>query len=995
MAKKDIRREAKETAVIIEDALRSISSRIGDIFQEALDETGTVSEAMAKEVQSSMNSLAKVSKDLADSYQKAYDGAYKQADLQKTINARKAKQFAIEAKIEAIANRSNLSAEEKAKLTKDLNKELDIAVSYNEDLENSLQKQVNISKNINKAMGLTGGALKGLSKLAGGLGLDNLEDVFTDAKSASMEMAKQVSKDGEVAVGIGGKMRTAFAGVGVALKGIGAALMDPLFIIGLIFKAVKGLVGIFTHVASLTNQVGQAFGVAGANAAKLKEELHAAGDLSADAYYFTEELLAAQVSLNAAAGQNLDINTENAKTFQDLTMYAGYSAEAVAALYKISLQTGGSFQTIHDDIVDIANNLNESTGFSATQAQIFEQLQNASGSVRFNIKGGVEGLTKAAHTAARLGLSMDEIAAAASTHLDFENSIAKEIEAEMFLQKDLNLDKLRYAALTGDTVTAAAEEERLIRENAASLKGNMLAQQAFADATGISADRLADVLVRQEELAGMSGEQLKNELDKQEALAEQGKLAVAFDRELQSAVKVLKAELEPVAKKIVPAILKMVEQLGPMIKQAMKIVKEIGKFFMTPLGKVLLGVGGIAMGVKGVMKMTGASKFLERGSFLNPMITRPIGGMGGGGAGGGGYYGGGGGGGARYDKKTGRYRDSKGRFTKAPKGGRRRRFRGRGRGLGGLALGLGSMLGMNMMMGGSGEEAAAMTMMDAGAMGVETAADAVTGGSKSKGASPKPSKPPKAPKAKGNFFTKGLGKVGNFFKGGLDMAKSGISKIGDIGGAIKDWFAKKIKGIFPKLLKSVKKPLRGILGKVPFIGGILELLFTGMDVNQIANSKDMSKEEMYSEAGRSIISGGLGLTMGSLAAAAVSSLQAVGIPGWLLSGAAYMGGDFLGRMIGDAISDHVGGPAIGKAVLGLFESDAPKSGKATELATGGIVTSATNAIVGEAGPEAVIPLREFYAKFDELIAAVNKGGHVYLDGNKVGHSLALQTSEMG
>ena len=32
----------------------------------------------------------------------------------------------------------------------------------------------------------------------------------------------------------------------------------------------------------------------------------------------------------------------------------------------------------------------------------------------------------------------------------------------------------------------------------------------------------------------------------------------------------------------------------------------------------------------------------------------------------------------------------------------------------------------------------------------------------------------------------------------------------------------------------------------------------------------------------SVISGGLGLTMGSLAAAGVSSLQAVGIPGWLL-----------------------------------------------------------------------------------------------------------------
>ena len=59
------------------------------------------------------------------------------------------------------------------------------------------------------------------------------------------------------------------------------------------------------------------------------------------------------------------------------------------------------------------------------------------------------------------------------------------------------------------------------------------------------------------------------------------------------------------------------------------------------------------------------------------------------------------------------------------------------------------------------------------------------------------------------------------------------------------------------------------------------------------------------------------------------------------------------------------------------------------------VTGATNAIVGEAGPEAVIPLTAFYAKIDELISAVNKGGNVYLDGAKVGYTLALQSSRMG
>ena len=60
----------------------------------------------------------------------------------------------------------------------------------------------------------------------------------------------------------------------------------------MIVKAVKFLLGIFNHVLKVTNDVGQAFGVAGANAKKLKEEIHAAGDRSnGDMYYFTEELL--------------------------------------------------------------------------------------------------------------------------------------------------------------------------------------------------------------------------------------------------------------------------------------------------------------------------------------------------------------------------------------------------------------------------------------------------------------------------------------------------------------------------------------------------------------------------------------------------------------------------------------------------------------------------------------------------------------------------------
>jgi hypothetical protein len=66
-------------------------------------------------------------------------------------------------------------------------------------------------------------------------------------------------------------------------------------------------------------------------------------------------------------------------------------------------------------------------------------------------------------------------------------------------------------------------------------------------------------------------------------------------------------------------------------------------------------------------------------------------------------------------------------------------------------------------------------------------------------------------------------------------------------------------------------------------------------------------------------------------------------------------------------------------------------GERTPMATGGIVSKPTRALVGESGTEAVIPLDKFYAKMDELINVVRNGNNIYLDGNKVGTSMYVGT----
>ena len=81
----------------------------------------------------------------------------------------------------------------------------------------------------------------------------------------------------------------------------------------------------------------------------------------------------------------------------------------------------------------------------------------------------------------------------------------------------------------------------------------------------------------------------------------------------------------------------------------------------------------------------------------------------------------------------------------------------------------------------------------------------------------------------------------------------------------------------------------------------------------------------------------------------------------------------------------LGGEATeaGTESAGPTESAVTAVGPDVALAEGGIVSGPTNALIGEAGPEAVVPLNEMYAKFDEMIAAFRETKDVYMDGKKV------------
>ena len=155
----------------------------------------------------------------------------------------------------------------------------------------------------------------------------------------------------------------------------------------------------------------------------------------------------------------------------------------------------------------------------------------------------------------------------------------------------------------------------------------------------------------------------------------------------------------------------------------------------------------------------------------------------------------------------------------------------------------------------------------------------------------------------------------------------------------------------------MKKGSKGLLGK----GGKLLKGLKGGIGGLIASIAVDAAADAAKESGNKGLGKGLDVASGALSGAGTGAMIGSIIPG-------------IGTAIGGAIGGLIGG---GMAYFG----DEP------EMAIGGIVNKPTRALIGEAGAEAVVPLDKFYAKLDELISVVKAGGHVYLDGTKVGTAM--------
>ena len=513
----------------LEDALIGVNQRVS-IFNSSLNDAFTSFKGIVQEIKKSDNGV----KSTVKAFNQFSDAARKVRDHQEGISILSVKQIQKEqeklksttanlqanislleqqkAQIQEGKKYNELSNKEKSNLTSinealQANRQVLVGTNTEYNLINSkLKEQEKSEKKIQKDLGITGGILKGISKIP------ILGDVF-QADEAVQEMETHL-RDGGNAVGALGK----------GFKNIGSQ------IIGSVLNPANMVLGAFTFILSTFKSLDSAAGdyaksmnVTYGEALKVREEMSGIASASKDPALNAANLQKTLVEVGNSLGTNAQLNEKDLKTMTKLTNQAGFTADELMNIQKLSLANGKSLEDNTKEILGGAKEYARRNKIAVNEKTILKEVNNMSASLKLSLGGSGDAMARSAVQAKQFGINLKQAESIANSLLDFESSIESELSAELITGKSLNLEKARGLALSGDAAAAAAEILQQVGSSAEFGEMNVLQQQEIAKAMGMQKDELAASLIESEALAAMSAKEGESALQAYDRLKASGK----------------------------------------------------------------------------------------------------------------------------------------------------------------------------------------------------------------------------------------------------------------------------------------------------------------------------------------------------------------------------------------------------------------------------------------------------------------------------------------
>jgi len=491
-ALKETVNELSKTNSSIKDSIRSYG-KLGGLAQQLRDDQKGISELNIKDLKSIQAKL--------DSEIQNLRVATDSAKLRKQALIDKAQAVGLERE----------EREEFTKLNKTINANTNLLKNQDsilEDMNQMVEDRIKLEKKISKQLGLSGAIIGTMKKYLPGPLADALK---LDEATAAMRKAAKEGKS---------KFEIMGAGIKEVGKGIGQSLTDPLVVIGLLVKGFKLLLEIGFKVDKQVTALSRSLAISKEEAEMMRNRFVEIQNSQESIYETTENLVNAQLELGKAFGATRGFTEQQLKDQILLTKQMGLEEEAAAGLQQLALANGISAEDVLSSTVKQTSALARQTGIQLDNKKVLNEVAKVSGQLRLQYKNNPELIAKAVVQTEKLGISLEKAKGMANSLLNFEDSISAELEAELLTGKQINLEQARLLALNGKTAEAAAEISRQIGTSAEYSAMNVLQQDAYARALGMSADELADMLLYNENINNL-GASTKSQIEEQIKLAKQ------------------------------------------------------------------------------------------------------------------------------------------------------------------------------------------------------------------------------------------------------------------------------------------------------------------------------------------------------------------------------------------------------------------------------------------------------------------------------------------
>ena len=592
---KSIQGELGKKVSAVKDATKSYDQLVSATSQLKLNEE-EITRLSDKQIQQNEN---KAKAALADLRHAAESLSFQKQQLINDKNGNLLQGAALEARIKSKLLSGEITKEEAALLRA---KATNFALE--EEMVAKAGEDVEKRKELNKALGIAGGLLKGLSVIAGPLAqtlqIDKIQKDMEEFAEKSIKAGKSVSR-----------LQTLGVGLQSAFKNLKLSLTDPLTIFTALYNSAKA---VSQEVTNLQRATGMSYG----NATALNAELRMTAQTSGQIQISAKKLHEAFSQITTELGVSADIlGGEALISMSNLTKKIGLGAKEATQLTLMSRLQGKNTEQVLDNAIATVGEYNKQNKTAINFKTVLSDVANSSKRLQVSLGANPEALMEAATSARALGLSLSEMEGIADNLLNFESSIQKELEAELLTGKELNLEKAREFALNNDIKGLTEEIGKNQEITSAFASGNRIQQKAIAEAMGMSVEQLSNMYYQQE-LNNLSAEEFKNRYG--ETAYEQAKASSASEKfgytldRVKEIIGNIGMALAPVLD-LVAAILSKWYILYPVMGLvALSLIPKLAKGakdFASNIKEGFSSIKGIAKGVSDVVTGKGGGKLKE------------------------------------------------------------------------------------------------------------------------------------------------------------------------------------------------------------------------------------------------------------------------------------------------------------------------------------------------------------------------------------------------